>query len=138
MTGDVPASPAVRRGWRGWAWGWIALGAAIAVWCGVFLQVVLMFASVGSPGDGDNALRSVMPMLLVTLSLTGTAAMSCVIASVLAFRLRRQPAGGGVALALLALLLVVLVIPSLVPSTSSVVGRLSAPTPIWQVTGVQG
>ncbi|MCS4279546.1 hypothetical protein [Stenotrophomonas rhizophila] len=138
MTGDVPASPAVRRGWRGWAWGWIALGAAIAVWCGVFLQVVLMFASVGSPGDGDNALRSVMPMLLVTLSLTGTAALSCVIASVLAFRLRRQPAGGGVALALLALLLVVLVIPSLVPSTSSVVGRLSAPTPIWQVTGVQG
>ncbi|WP_462090890.1 hypothetical protein [Stenotrophomonas rhizophila] len=136
--GDVPASPAVRRGWRGWAWGWIALGAAIAVWCGVFLQVVLMFASVGSPGDGDNALRSVMPMLLVTLSLTGTAALSCVIASVLAFRLRRQPAGGGVALALLALLLVVLVIPSLVPSTSSVVGRLSAPTPIWQVTGVQG
>ncbi|MHC9010893.1 hypothetical protein ACYX79_04570 [Stenotrophomonas rhizophila] len=138
MMGDVPASPAVRRGWRGWAWGWIALGAAIAVWCGVFLQVVLMFASVGSPGDGDNALRSVMPMLLVTLSLTGTAALSCVIASVLAFRLRRQPAGGGVALALLALLLVVLVIPSLVPSTSSVVGRLSAPTPIWQVTGVQG
>jgi len=138
MMGDVPASPAVRHGWRGWAWGWIALGAAIAVWCGVFLQVVLMFASVGSPGDGDNALRSVMPMLLVTLSLTGTAALSCVIASVLAFRLRRQPAGGGVALALLALLLVVLVIPSLVPSNSSVVGRLSAPTPIWQVTGVQG
>lgn len=138
MMGDVPASPAVRRGWRGWGWGWIALGAAIAVWCGVFLQVVLMFASVGSPGDGDNALRSVMPMLLVTLSLTGTAALSCVIASVLAFRLRRQPAGGGVALALLALLLVVLVIPSLVPSNSSVVGRLSAPKPIWQVTGVQG
>jgi ABC-type Fe3+ transport system permease subunit len=138
MMADVPASPAVRRGWRGWAWGWIALGAAIAVWCGVFLQVLLMFASVGSPGDGDNALRSVMPMLLVTLSLTGTAALACVIASVLAVRLRRQPAGGGVALALLALLLVVLLIPSLVSRQAIVADVLPAATPIWQVTGVQG
>ena len=40
MMADVPASPAVRRGWRGWTWGWIALGAAIATWCGVFLLVV--------------------------------------------------------------------------------------------------
>ncbi|WP_421576337.1 hypothetical protein [Stenotrophomonas maltophilia] len=138
MMADVPASPAVRRGWRGWAWGWIALGAAIAAWCGVFLMVVLMFTSMGSPGDGDNALRAVMPMLLATLSLTGTAALACVTASVLAFRLRRQPAGGGVGLALLALLLVLLVIPSLVPGNASVAGALSAPSPIWQVAGVQG
>ena len=138
MMADVPASPAVRRGWRGWAWGWIALGAAIAAWCGVFLMVVLMFTSMGSPGDGDNALRAVMPMLLVTLSLTGTAALACVTASVLAFRLRRQPAGGGVALALLALLMLVLLIPSLVSRHASVAGVLPAATPIWQVTGVQG
>ena len=138
MMADVPASPAVRRGWRGWAWGWIALGAAIAAWCGVFLMVVLMFTSMGSPGDGDNALRAVMPMLLVTLSLTGTAALACVTASVLAFRLRRQPAGGGVALALLALLMLVLLIPSLVSRHASVAGVLPAATPIWQVAGVQG
>jgi len=138
MMADVPASPAVRRGWRGWAWGWIALGAAIAAWCGVFLLVVLMFTSMGSPGDGDNALRGVLPMLLVTLSLTGSAALACVTASVLAFRLRRQPAGGGVGLVLLALLLVLLVIPSLVSRQAIVADVLPAATPIWQVTGVQG
>ena len=138
MMGDVPASPAVRRGWRGWAWGWIALGAAIAAWCGVFLMVVLMFTSMGSPGDGDNALRAVMPMLLATLSLTGTAALACVTASVFAFRLRRQPAGGGVALALLALLMLVLLIPSLTARHASVAGVPPATLPIWQVTGVQG
>jgi len=77
-------------------------------------------------------------MLLVTLSLTGTAALACVIASVLAFRLRRRPAGGGVALALLALLLVVLLIPSLVSRQAIVADVLPAATPIWQVTGVQG
>ena len=138
MMADVPASPAVRRGWRGWAWGWIALGAAIAAWCGVFLMVVLMFTSMGSPGDGDNALRAVMPMLLATLSLTGTAALACVTASVFAFRLRRQPAGGGVALALLALLMLMLLIPSLTSRHASVAGVPPATLPIWQVTGVQG
>jgi len=138
MMADVPASPAVRRGWRGWTWGWIALGAAIATWCGVFLLVVLMFTSMGSPGDGDNALRAVMPMLLATLSLTGTAALACVTASMLAFRLRRQPAGGGVALALLALLMLVLLIPSLTSRHASVAGVPPATLPIWQVTGVQG
>ena len=138
MMADVPASPAVRRGWRGWAWGWIALSAAIAAWCGVFLMVVLMFTSMGSPGDGDNALRGVMPMLLATLSLTGTAALACVTASVFAFRLRRQPAGGGVALALLALLMLMLLIPSLTSRHASVAGVPPATLPIWQVTGVQG
>ena len=138
MMGDVPASPAVRRGWRGWAWGWIALGAAIMAWGGVFVLVLLVFASVGSPGDGDNALRSVRPLLLVTLSLTGTVALACVTASVLAFRLRRQPAGGGVALALLALLMLVLLIPSLTSRHASVAGVPPATLPIWQVTGVQG
>lgn len=81
MMADVPASPAVRRGWRGWAWGWIALGAAMTAWGGVFVLVLLVFASVGSPGDGDNALRSVRPLLLVTLSLTGTVALVCVTAA---------------------------------------------------------
>lgn len=138
MMNDVPASPAVRRGWRGWAWGWIALGAAIMAWGGVFVLVLLVFASVGSPGDGDNALRSVRPLLLVTLSLTGTVALACVTASVLAFRLRRQPAGGGVALALLALLMLVLLIPSLTSRHANVAGVLPAATPIWQVAGVQG
>lgn len=138
MMADVPASPAVRRGWRGWAWGWIALGAAITAWGGVFVLVLLVFASVGSPGDGDNALRSVRPLLLVTLSLTGTVALVCVTASVLAFRLRRQVAGGGAALALLAVLMLVLLIPSLVSRHASVAGVLPAATPIWQVAGVQG
>jgi len=138
MMADVPASPAVRRGWRGWAWGWIALGAAITAWGGVFVLVLLVFASVGSPGDGDNALRSVRPLLLVTLSLTSTVALVCVTASVLAFRLRRQAAGGGAALALLAVLMLVLLIPSLVSRHASVAGVLPAATPIWQVAGVQG
>jgi len=138
MMADVPASPAVRRGWRGWAWGWIALGAAITAWGGVFVLVLLVFASVGSPGDGDNALRSVRPLLLVTLSLTGTVALVCVTASVLAFRLRRQAAGGGAALVLLAVLMLVLLIPSLVSCHASVAGVLPAATPIWQVAGVQG
>jgi len=138
MMADVPASAAVRRGWRGWAWGWIALGAAITAWGGVFVLVLLVFASVGSPGDGDNALRSVRPLLMVKLTLTGTVALVCVTASLLAFRLRRQAAGGGAALALLAVLILVLLIPSLVSRHASVAGVLPAATPIWQVAGVQG
>jgi len=138
MMADVPPSPAVRRGWRGWAWGWIALGAAITAWGGVFVLVLLVFASVGTPGDGDNALRSVRPLLLVTLSLTGTVALVCVTASVLAFRLRRQAAGGGAALALLGLLLLVLLIPSLTSRHARVAGLPPSATPIWQVAGVQG
>ncbi|MCW4456337.1 hypothetical protein OK348_16250 [Flavobacterium sp. MXW15] len=124
--------------WRNWPWGWFALGLAGTTWGGLFLLVLLVFAAVGSPGDGDNALRSVQGWLMLALSSTVSIALACVVASVLSFRLRRQPVGGGVALGLLALLLTLLLVPSLLSRQATVVGAIAVPTAIWQAAGGQG
>ena len=77
------------------------------------MLTVLVLAAVGSPGDGRHAIQAVATPINLTLALGTTCALGTVVASVLALRLRRQPAGGGGALGLLGLLLLVLLLPSL-------------------------
>jgi hypothetical protein len=102
-----------RRHWRAWPWGWAALLLAIASWASAFVLTVLVLSAVGSPGDGSHAIQAVATPINLTLALGATCALGTVGASVLALRLRRQPAGGGAALGLLGLLLLVLLLPKL-------------------------
>lgn len=102
-----------RRQWRGWPWGWAALLLSIGAWACTFMLVVLVLTSVGMPGDGSHALQSRAPYLYFTLALGGALVLGSGVASVLALRLRRQPAGGVCALVLLALLMLALVVPAL-------------------------
>lgn len=102
-----------RRHWRGWPWGWIALGLAVAAWACVFMLAFLVMASVGMPGDGSHAIQAVRIPLMGTLGLTVSVTLGCIVASILSLRLPHRPAGGVVALALLALLVLVLALPSL-------------------------
>ena len=76
------------------------------------MLIVLVFSAVGSPGDGSHAIQAVATPINLALALGATCALGTVVSSVLALRLRRQPAGGGAALGLLGLLLMVLLLPS--------------------------
>ncbi|MGN7838067.1 hypothetical protein [Stenotrophomonas sp. 22385] len=74
------------------------------------MLMVLVFSAVGSPGDGSHAIQAVATPINLALALGATCALGTVVSSVLALRLRRQPAGA--ALGLLGLLLMVLLLPS--------------------------
>lgn len=102
-----------RRHWRAWPWGWAALLLSIGAWACAFMLMVLVMASVGMPGDGSHAMQATAPYLYATLALGGATVLGGLIASVLAIRLHRQAVGGGAALALMALLLAVLLVPAL-------------------------
>jgi uncharacterized membrane protein len=86
---------------------------AIASWACAFVLTVLVLSAVGSPGDGSHAIQAVATPINLALAAGATCALATVGASVLALRLRRQPAGGGAALGLLGLLLLVLLLPTL-------------------------
>ncbi|MCF7752205.1 hypothetical protein KQ945_15695 [Bacillus subtilis subsp. subtilis] len=77
------------------------------------MLMVLVMASVGMPGDGSHAIQATAPYLYFTLALGGALLLGGVVASVLAMRLRRQPAGGVCALVLITLLLAALLVPAL-------------------------
>lgn len=102
-----------RRHWRGWPWGWAALLLSFAAWACTFMLMVLVMTSVGMPGDGSHALQATAPYLYLTLALGVGTLLGSVLSSVLALRLRRQPAGGVSALLLDGLLLAVLLVPAL-------------------------
>ncbi|MGH8038744.1 MAG: hypothetical protein ACREPD_13475 [Stenotrophomonas sp.] len=86
---------------------------AIASWGCTFVLTVLVLSAVGAPGDGNHAIRAVATPINLALAAGITCALATVGASMLALRLRRQPAGGGAALGLLGLLLLVLLLPAL-------------------------
>lgn len=113
MSPDPQAAQNVRRRWRAWPWGWAALLLSIGAWACTFMLVVLVMTSMGMPGDGSHALQGSAPYLYFTLALGVGLLLGGVVASVLAMRLRRQPAGGVCALVLMALLLVALLVPAL-------------------------
>ncbi len=111
--GAALAMPRPRQCWRAWPWGWAALLLSFGAWACTFMLVVLVMASVGSPGDGSHAIQAAAPYLYLTLALGAAALLGSVASSVLALRLRRQAGGGISALLLDALLLLVLLIPAL-------------------------
>ncbi len=113
MSRDPKAVRDVRRRWRTWPWGWAALLLSIGAWACTFMLVVLVMTSMGTPGDGSHALQATAPYLYFTLALGVGLLLGGGVASVLALRLRRQPAGGVCALMLMALLLVALLVPAL-------------------------
>lgn len=113
MSRDPQAAQNVRRHWRVWPWGWAALLMSIGAWACTFMLVVLVMTSMGMPGDGSHALQRSAPYLYFTLALGVGLLLGGVVASILAVRLRRQPAGGVCALVLMALLLVALLVPAL-------------------------
>jgi F0F1-type ATP synthase membrane subunit c/vacuolar-type H+-ATPase subunit K len=127
-----------RRHWRAWPWGWAALVLGVAAWGCAFMLTILVMASVGMPGDGSHAMQATQPYLLFTLALSAAVVLAALVSIVLSFRLRRQRAGGGVGLALLALLAAVLLVPALLERTASTQVLIGDVTPIWQAGGGQG
>ena len=131
-----------RRNWRRWPWGWAALGFSIAAWGCLFLLTIVAMGSVGMPGDGDHAMRAAAPYLYFTLALSAAVLLGCLGSSVLAIVLRRQRAGGWAALALLAVLAAVILLPVLASRLVRDGGQmqlgLSSRACIWQAAGVQG
>ncbi|WP_313343839.1 hypothetical protein [Stenotrophomonas sp.] len=127
-----------RRHWRAWPWGWAALGLGIGAWGCAFLLTLLVWASVGMPGDGNHAMRATQPYLVGTLVLSAAVVLATLVASVLSFRLRRQPAGGFLGLALLGLLAAILLLPSLLSRAATTQVLIGHVTPIWQAGGWQG
>ncbi|PPU64740.1 hypothetical protein XcodCFBP4690_07760 [Xanthomonas codiaei] len=104
-----------RRRWRKWPWGWMALGLSLAAWACLAVMVLLVTASIGMPGDGNQAMQATRIPMLVTLLAGALATVGGLVASPVAFSLRRQPgaAAMGVALLLLLLLLFCVSLPGL-------------------------
>ncbi|MCC8560418.1 hypothetical protein G8D12_10250 [Xanthomonas vesicatoria] len=94
-----------RRHWRHWPWGWIALGLSLAAWACLAVMAFLAAASVGMPGDGSHAMQATRIPMLATLLVGALVTLGCLVASPIAFSLRRQPGAAAMGLALLLLLL---------------------------------
>lgn len=102
-----------RRHWRSWPWGWIALGLSVGAWACAFALMVLVLASVGMPGDGNHAMQATRLPMLGVLCVAATTVAGCLVAAGLSLRLPHRPVAGAMALGLLALLVAVMVLPSL-------------------------
>jgi len=91
-----------RRHWKQWPWGLIALALAVLFTVGMFGLVLIGAASVRPPGDGGSALnlRAYFIALMVAELL---AAVGCITAAVLAWRLNRGKVAAGLAIILLSL-----------------------------------
>ena len=91
-----------RRHWKQWPWGLIALALAVLFTVGMFGLVLIGAASVRPPGDGGSALnlRAYFIALMVSELV---AAVGCITAAVLAWRLNRGKVAAGLAIILLSL-----------------------------------
>ncbi|APP85188.1 hypothetical protein ABQZ99_008745 [Xanthomonas hortorum pv. vitians] len=104
MSSDPWAQAALhqqRRHWRGWPWGWIALGLSVGAWACMAVMAFLVTASIGMPGDGSHAMQTTRIPMLVTLVVAALVTLGGLIAGPMALWLRRQPAAAVVGLALL-------------------------------------
>ena len=102
------------------------------------MLVIVVMGSMGMPGDGDHAMRAAAPYLYATLALSALVLLGCLVSSALAIALRRQRAGGVVAVALLGVLALVILLPMWASRSHSLVFAPGASAPIWQAAGVQG
>ncbi|MCS3746454.1 dipeptide/tripeptide permease [Xanthomonas arboricola] len=101
----LAASRRQRRHWRHWPWGWMALGLSLAAWACLAVMAFLVTASIGMPGDGNHAMQATRTPMLVTLLTGALLTLGGLVASPVAFSLRRQPGAAATGLALLLLLL---------------------------------
>ncbi|AEQ96902.1 hypothetical protein XOC_2795 [Xanthomonas oryzae pv. oryzicola BLS256] len=103
----MAASHRQGRQWQRWPWGWLALAASIAAWLCMAVMVVLFTASIGMPGDGNQAMQATWVPMLITWMVAAISATGGLIAGPVALRLARQPGAAVLALVLLLLLLLV-------------------------------
>ncbi|WP_211161792.1 hypothetical protein [Xanthomonas campestris] len=101
----LAASRRQRRHWRHWPWGWMALALSLAAWACLAVMALLVTASIGMPGDGNQAMQATRIPMFVTLLVGALVSVGGLAASPVAFSLRRQPGAAAMGLALLMLLL---------------------------------
>lgn len=89
------------------SWGLAALLLALLAWLALAGTVLSFLASIGVPGDGDNAIRAMRPWILTSLGVLAVSAPGGLLAAVQGWRLRRGRVCAVIAAALLALLLIV-------------------------------
>ncbi|WP_324250437.1 hypothetical protein [Xanthomonas vesicatoria] len=78
---------------------------SLAAWACLAVMAFLAAASVGMPGDGSHAMQATRIPMLVTLLVGALVTLGCLVASPVAFSLRRQPGAAAMGLGLLLLLL---------------------------------
>jgi len=91
-----------RRHWKQWPWGLIALALAVLFTVGMFGLVLIGAASVRPPGDGGSGLN-LRAYFIALLVAELVAAVGCITAAVLAWRLNRGKVAAGLAIILLSL-----------------------------------
>jgi len=91
-----------RRHWKQWPWGLIALALAVLFTVGMFGLVLIGAASVRPPGDGGSALN-LRAYFIALMVAELVAAVGCITAAVLAWRLNRGKVAAGLAVILLSL-----------------------------------
>jgi hypothetical protein len=118
----------------------MALGLSLTAWACLAVLALLFTASIGMPGDGNQAMQATRMPMLVTLLTGALLTLGGLVASPVAFSLRRQSGAAAIALALLLLLLLLFGLSLLALRAASpdravpAFIRLQA---IWQWTGVQ-
>ncbi len=91
-----------RRHWKQGPLGLIALGLAVLFTVGMFGLVLIGAASVRPPGDGGSGLN-LRAYFIALLVAELVAAVGCITAAVLAWRLNRGKVAAGLAIILLSL-----------------------------------
>ena len=98
------------RAVRGRAWGWWALGTALALPVCLLATYVLVLSAWTPPGDGSNGVAGLRPVLLALAGVSGALALAAVGFAGAAIYHRRAPIAGVAALVLVGCLALLLML----------------------------
>lgn len=83
----------------------MTLGLSLAAWACLAVMAFLVTASIGMPGDGNQAMQATRIPMFVTLLAGALVTVAGLVVSPVALSLRRQPGAAALGLGLLLLLL---------------------------------